>query len=62
MSLNTPTRSKINWTAGATFVVALAVALGVPTEYHEVIYQFIATCLPVVIWVLRTWFTGNNEE
>ena len=62
MQINSATQSKINWTAGATFIVALATALGLPTEYKEVAFQLLATVPPIVIMIFRTWFTGTKEE
>ncbi len=56
-NINKPKWSKINWTAGATFIAAVAVALGMPEEYREVAFLGLSTVPPVLIAVFRTFFT-----
>ena len=59
--LNDPKFSKINWTAGATFLTSVAVAFGVEPEYRELVYQGLLVVGPALIMVWRTWFTGGKE-
>lgn len=61
MNLNNPAWSKINWTAGATFVAGVAAAFGASDEWREVILLGTSTVPPLVIVVLRSFFTGNGN-
>lgn len=59
MSLNKPKFSKINWTAGGTFIAGCLVAFGiVPDEHKDLVLQALTVFPPLVIMVWRTWFTG----
>lgn len=63
MTINAPAISKINWTNGMAFVVSLLAVLGIgiPEDWQNTILTFIATAVPVVTMIFRTWFTEKSE-
>ena len=57
-NMNSPAKSKINWTALATLVVGVLVATGiVPEEAKEPLMELTLLVVPVLIITFRTWFT-----
>ena len=57
--MNTPMKSKINYTALLIQMVGIAVLLNlIPAEYEQPITEFTLIAGPMVIQVWRTWFTG----
>lgn len=57
--MNTPARSKINWTALAVALVGIAAAFDlVPPEAEKHLTEIAMILGPALIMVWRTWFTG----
>ena len=57
--MNTPMKSKINYTALLIQLVGIAVLLNlIPAEYERPLTEFTLIAGPMVIQVWRTWFTG----
>ena len=60
--MNRPSRSKINWTAGAIALANIGFLLfEVPREYHIHITALIGVLMPALIIVFRTWFTEKKN-
>ena len=60
--MNSPAKSKINWTAAAIALVGILVVSGVVPKGYEVhIISLITIFLPTLIVVFRTWYTGPAE-
>ena len=57
--MNTPAKSKINWTSLIIAVVGLLVATNVlPPEVEKPVTEITLIAGPALIAVFRTWFTG----
>ena len=54
-------KSKINWVAGLAVVYALADFFGhpVPPAIRETLDPALAAVVPVIVIILRTWFTKS---
>lgn len=56
--MNSPTRSKINYTSLIIALIGLAIALDwVPAEAREPLTEIVMIAGPALIMVWRTWFT-----
>jgi len=62
--VSTPGWSKINWAAGIAFLAALAAVFGldISQETQDTILKVISFGLPVVVGILRTWFTNKSPS
>ena len=59
--MNTPLKSKINWTAIVTLLVGIAVHMElVPQKLEAPLIAASLTLLPVLTIVFRTWFTEKK--
>jgi len=56
--MNSPTNSKINFTALITQVVTILFLAGVmPGKYETAVIAIIGLVMPSIIQIWRTWFT-----
>lgn len=64
MKINPAAASKINWTQGVAFVAALAAVFGldISESTRAAILTGLATVVPVVTFILRTWFTAKPSD
>ena len=57
--MNTPIKSKINWTSLIMALIGVAVAAGlVPAELEQPLMETTLIVGPILVGVFRTWFTG----
>lgn len=57
--MNTPIKSKINWTSLVMALVGVAAAVGfIPPEMEQPILEVTLIAGPVLVATFRTWFTG----
>lgn len=63
-NLNPAAVSKINWTAGLAFVVAVCAVFGfaIPDEFQKSVLEITAVGSPFLTVILRTFFTGKASS
>lgn len=62
--INPAGNSKINITSAASLVLAIAASAGIaiPPQWRELALQVLSLVTPVVIMILRTWFTNRTAS
>ena len=60
--MNSPTQSKINWTALVMALIGVAIAFDfVPEEARQPLTEITMILGPVLVMTFRTWFTGPKS-
>jgi ABC-type transport system involved in cytochrome c biogenesis permease component len=64
MNINPAALSKINWTNGIAFLVAVAAVfhVAIPQDVQDSVLKAIAVGVPIVTMILRTFFTAKTSD